>query len=80
MALLVLEEPRLSRQRCIIASTANREAITTFWRSVLAEADATVIDLESHGDEIMAAVERAERDRLRRVAALFGGGCVSNDH
>jgi len=71
MPVLVLEEPRLGR-RAIIASSCDPEVIRAFWTSLLAEAEAAVQQFEEDGDEVLAAVERAELQRLRRIAALFG--------
>jgi hypothetical protein len=72
MPLLVLEELRPGGS-AIIASSPDSAVIAQFWRCVLAEADATVAHLENTGDETLAALERAERDRLYRIAPLFGG-------
>jgi hypothetical protein len=72
MAVLILEEPRLGR-RAIIATCTDREVISAFWASLLAEAEEAVRQFEEDGDEVLAAVERAELERLRRIAALFGG-------
>jgi CRISPR/Cas system endoribonuclease Cas6 (RAMP superfamily) len=73
MAVLVLEEPRLGRRRAIIASSCDPEVIRAFWTSLLAEAEAAVQQFEENGEEVLAAVERAELQRLRRIACLFGG-------
>jgi len=70
MPVLVLEEPRLGR-RAIIASSCDPEVIRAFWTSLLTEAEAAVQQFEEDGDEVLAAVERAELQRLRRIAALF---------
>ena len=72
MPVLVLEEPRLGRH-AIIASTCDPEVLRTFWASLLREAERAVTQLEDAGDEVLAAVERAELERLRRIATLFGG-------
>jgi hypothetical protein len=73
MPVLVLEEPRLGRRRAIIASTCDREVLRVFWACLLREAEEAVTQLEDTGDEVLAAVERAELERLRRIAGLFGG-------
>jgi hypothetical protein len=73
MAILVLEEPRLGHKRAIIASSADPTLLRKFWAVVMAEAEAAVRCLERDGDDVLAAVERAELDRLRRMAPLFGG-------
>lgn len=73
MAILLLEEHRRGLQPVIVASSSDRSVISAFWQAVLIEADETVRELEARGDETLAALERAERDRLRRVASLFGG-------
>jgi len=72
MPVLVLEEPRLGR-RAIIASSCDPEVLRIFWASLLREAEEAVTQLEEDGDEVLAAVERAELERLRRIATLFGG-------
>ena len=72
MPVLVLEEPRLGR-RAIIASCTDRHVICAFWSSLLTEAEEAVRQFEADGDEVLAAVERAELERLRRIAGLFGG-------
>lgn len=73
MAILLLEEHRPGLRPIMVASSSDRSVISAFWDAVLIEADATVKDWEARGDETLAALERAERDRLRRVAGLFGG-------
>jgi hypothetical protein len=73
MAVLVLEEPRLGRRRAIIASSCDPEVIRVFWASLLVEAEEAVRQFEEDGEEVLAAVERAELERLRRIAGLFGG-------
>lgn len=72
MPVLVLEEPRLGR-RAIIASCTDRDVICAFWCSLLTEAEEAVREFEQAGDEVLAAFERAELERLRRIAGLFGG-------
>ena len=72
MPILILEEPTLRSGRSIVATTTDRQVIAAFWRAVLAESAAVVEELEACGDEILAALERAEREKLQRVAPLFG--------
>jgi len=72
MPVLVLEEPRLGR-RHVIASSCDPEVLRIFWASLLREAERAITQLEDAGDEVLAAVERAELERLRRIATLFGG-------
>jgi len=71
VAFLVLEEPRLGR-RAVIASSRDPEVIRMFWVRLLSEAEDAVRSFEEGGDEILAAVERADLERLRRIAPLFG--------
>jgi hypothetical protein len=73
MPILVLEEPRFGRRRAVIASSTNPILLREFWSVVIAEAEAAVRSLERDGEDVLAAVERAEPDRLRRMAPLFGG-------
>ncbi|MCH7810785.1 MAG: hypothetical protein IH863_09420 [Chloroflexi bacterium] len=73
MPVLLLEEHRPGLSPVIIASSSDRFAIAAFWRAVLQESEDVVRSLEETGDEALAALERAERERLRRIAGLFGG-------
>ena len=73
MPVLVLEEPRLGQRRAIIASSCDPSLILAFWTTLLEEAQDAVHRLEEEGEEVLAAVERANLERLRRIAPLFGG-------
>ena len=72
MPVLLLEEHRPGLSQVIIATSSDSVAIAAFWQAVLQESEDVVRSLEETGDETLAALERAERDRLRRVAGLFG--------
>ena len=73
MPVLLLEEHRPGLSPVIVATSSDHVAIAAFWQAVLQEAEDVVRNLEASGDETLAALERAERDRLRRIAGLFGG-------
>ena len=73
MPVLLLEEHRPGLSPVIIATSSDRQAIAAFWQAVLQESEEVVRALEETGDESLAALERAERERLHRIAGLFGG-------
>ena len=73
MPVLLLEEHRSGLSPVIIATSSDRDAIAAFWQAVLQESEDVVRSLEETGDEALAALERAERERLLRIAGLFGG-------
>jgi hypothetical protein len=73
MPVLVLEEPRLGHRHTIIASSCDPSLILAFWTTLLEEAQDAVHRLEGEGEEVLAVVERANLERLRRIAPLFGG-------
>ena len=73
MPVLLLEEHRPGLSPVIIATSSDRVVIAAFWQAVLQESEDVVRGLEETGDEALAALERAERERLLRIAGLFGG-------